>query len=234
MRLADILPHIPMRIPRRILLILASLLMGALTTIAISWHIAARGSLHRFTGQYTHPAGRFDLSILLWNSWPTPQQMRVMPGTQRGYEVRGIDFSLPGHEGDREGQRLLTLWSTRFGWPMHALESLEVYAPAGNEQAKLATDAFTRHFPHGGALQMPAALIQPTPGATSLLPAWPIPLGFAIDTALYATLAATLISLPGILKRRAWKRDGKCLHCGYEIANLPTCPECATPAQRTP
>lgn len=217
---------IPRPLLRRLLLALLCLAIGAVTTIAIAWYIAARGSLVTYTGQYTHAATPADIPWLLRDDWPTPEQVRVMPGTQRGYELRGVDCIAAGHEGDKEGGRVLTLWSSRFGWPMHALQRFELSSFGGNADVTRASEALAREFPNRGSLPLPTKLIQPATGGATTLPAWPLWLGFAVDTTLYALLAAAIISAPAVLRRRAWRKAGKCTGCGYEITDLQTCPEC--------
>lgn len=58
------------------------------------------------------------------------------------------------------------------------------------------------------------------------VPAYPIPVGFAIDTAFYAGVSWLLLFAPFALRHHMRERRGCCRACGYELGELMTCPEC--------
>ena len=62
------------------------------------------------------------------------------------------------------------------------------------------------------------------------LPARPMPLRFAFNTAFWGVIAWFVLLGPGVLKRYRRQRRGACITCGYELAGMATCPECGTPA----
>jgi hypothetical protein len=58
--------------------------------------------------------------------------------------------------------------------------------------------------------------------------------GMFAGSALYTGVVG-LAFLPLALRRWSRARHGRCLSCGYELAGLPTCPECGrTPAAPMP
>ena len=66
-----------------------------------------------------------------------------------------------------------------------------------------------------------------------VLPLHPIPIGFAVDTALYSCLWALVLIAPRQLRRTMQHRRGACVQCGYDLIGIPlredgsrTCPEC--------
>jgi hypothetical protein len=64
------------------------------------------------------------------------------------------------------------------------------------------------------------------PGASlPILPLWP---GFLVDTAFWGGAAFLVCSVPGFVRRRARRRRGRCVRCGYELAGVGggVCPEC--------
>jgi len=61
------------------------------------------------------------------------------------------------------------------------------------------------------------------------LPMTVLPLGFALNTLLAATLLLAAVQLPLALRRRARRKRGRCLSCGYDRAGVAAeaaCPEC--------
>lgn len=58
-------------------------------------------------------------------------------------------------------------------------------------------------------------------------PQWP---GFLINTLFYASLAWGFSTFIARLIKQSRVRRGLCPKCKYELATLPTCPECNTPA----
>ncbi|MEO1008651.1 MAG: hypothetical protein AAFX79_08795 [Planctomycetota bacterium] len=62
--------------------------------------------------------------------------------------------------------------------------------------------------------------------ALPLMPIWP---GFAINTAFYAAVLATMWYGQRPIRILRWNLRGRCLGCGYDVRNLATCPECGRP-----
>lgn len=104
------------------------------------------------------------------------------------------------------------------GWPMLSLSSL-VYVPAGELLPR-------------ASFQIPA---QPKSGTVSgsrqinFLPMRPIPLGFTVNSLLFAIPFTIPPILAALYRRRNRFRAGHCKSCGYSLAGLPPntpCPEC--------
>ena len=95
------------------------------------------------------------------------------------------------------------------GWPWYCLFRPVLHLPTNH---KTDTPAHT-------------ACLYPT---DKFVPTQIIASGLAINTAFYATLwGILLVALPAI-KQRLRKRRGLCARCGYEVTDLPTCPECGS------
>ncbi len=54
----------------------------------------------------------------------------------------------------------------------------------------------------------------------------PLPIGFALNTLVYAAGLWGVRYGPGRIRRFNRRRRGLCVTCGYDIAGLPRCPEC--------
>lgn len=68
----------------------------------------------------------------------------------------------------------------------------------------------------------------------TVFPYRPMPLGFTVNTLLYAALLFLLTLGLSVFKRRRRLRGGLCVRCGYDITGLTACPECGTPVLHSP
>ncbi len=200
---------------------------GALATVVECWWIAARGTLHTYVGQYAEPASRWDIPWAVRSEWPEPAGLRRMPGTQWGYGIVGIDSAASGMPGDGEGERTLTVWRTQFGWPMAAMERVELSSTSGgNAEMTRAGEVFKRAFPGSGSVTIPQELAWVVTGGSVMLPAIPVLPGFVVSTVMFGGLLAGLLIAPGLIRRRHWVQEGRCGGCGYELKGMGRCPEC--------
>lgn len=100
------------------------------------------------------------------------------------------------------------------GWPMRSLVWYWV---------RQMPDAPERHlwsFDLGG-MQGPI-------GLPRALPLRPIPVGFVVNSLLYATCVWLLMSVPFAVRRTIRRKCGRCMNCGYDLrgADHEACPEC--------
>ncbi len=77
-----------------------------------------------------------------------------------------------------------------------------------------------------GGIDLPQNLRDFGPGP--VLPYRLIPIGFAVDTALFGATWILLLPVPGLVRRGMRHRRGLCLDCGYDLqhAGHDRCPEC--------
>lgn len=116
------------------------------------------------------------------------------------------------------------------GWPMRAMESrylLEFDA----------SGATTRS--HTGCVRLnigPSRFLK-TEGVSysNLVPLRPLPLGFIVNSVLYASILLSLVAALFAIRRTLRRRRNLCPACAYNLAGLSpastTCPECGKPVR---
>jgi len=65
------------------------------------------------------------------------------------------------------------------------------------------------------------------------LPLRPLPLGFLLNTLIYAMIGSALLFAGTSLRRTIRRRRGQCLHCGYDLRGAPPGPLDAPDAPET-
>ncbi len=71
--------------------------------------------------------------------------------------------------------------------------------------------------------------LKPATTNQTLIPLTPYLPGLLADLFLLTALWYALLTAPTILQRRARRARGQCPRCGYDLQQLPTCPECGRP-----
>lgn len=211
-----------------------ALLAGLVTSIAIALYIASYGSIHSLRGMYTEPAIGNGLPSWVRDDWPAPTQIRSMPSRKPGYICVGLDCLAEGSV-DEYPPCFVTFWSSRFGWPLPALEWLEVgaFQDADKRSARVraAMAVFEERVGWRAGAAYPAWTGVGGAMDRRVIPTHPLWLGLAVDTLVYGLPSWVLIAAPGIVRRAGRRRKGLCLRCGYPLGAAAVCSECGQAAR---
>jgi hypothetical protein len=204
-------------------------LLGAATTCVVAWSCALWSPITRRGADPPDPGPDY---------WPYDEGFGTSRDRGFGYsiEVERIPREFENTEGgiDFVGWEICSLPVRDAGWPLRSLRSV----------VRAYHDPADRNG-YGPALSYPALPIGELVRRgypTDRLPAWlgarpwrrvplvPQPVGFGVDSVVFAGMWWVGLTAPVALVRRRRRRLGRCAACGYELGGLETCPECgATP-----
>ncbi len=114
------------------------------------------------------------------------------------------------------------VWEDARGWPMRSLVWHWVRRFSdGTDRRRWAIDL--------GGTQGPI-------GLPRALPLRPIPIGFFVDSLLYATCVWLMLSVPFDVRRMIRCKRGRCMKCGYDLSHAvhDVCPECGVSLSMPP
>ena len=191
-------------------ILVAFLLLGALTNIAVSWACVWFTRKTQWVEVPPPPVKRAD--GWLWKppaGWPEraqePESMR-RPGVTL---VRVVHW--------QPRRTAHQMHSIRSGWPWNAMES-RWESPSQQAPVESSYD-FGIQVVSGSRF-----------GYGVSLPLRPIPRPFVLNAIAYSMLGGVPWYLMRVVKRRVRATRGHCTSCGYSVIGLERCPECGAPA----
>jgi hypothetical protein len=197
--------------------------LGALLTIATAWALILRSFPYEALA---------DEAAIKWirpapPHWPQP--LYLDESRAAGIRLRGQQALY--RRADPATLAVYQTWILESGWPMLALSSFQQFETSGP------TGSTTEHST-GVARGIPIGAWRSEAARGSILsfgylPVAILPLGFLINTLFYTAITGGAHTAFVAVRRRRRSRRGHCPTCNYDLATLPTCPECGTPRARS-
>ncbi len=184
--------------------VIALMLLGAVATILVAWGCEIFATVAVIDLSTTGPQRTRPPEVE--GTWTTAGQFQIAVGfgrTSMWYTGLG--------SGD--------VGIHRAGWPFRALQYQLDESAASRFMAPTARPRW--------ALVVPPRLIVPRFLSDCPLPLRPLPVGFVLDTLIYASIVIPLAAwLAARVRARARRRRGLCPSCGYPVGVSPVCTEC--------
>lgn len=213
---------------RRILLCVGiGLLLNAVVT-AVCW--LAQPEIF----QRQHSVSTLNISGANRSAWSISRTDYLLHGRRWSASGRPTELNNPQPRPEGEMAVAMSGFQYQFGFPFRSVQ----FRDAAAEHYQYGPDypAFTHAVDITHTLPvwkrgLPTGL---TSRRHQLLPLDPVLPGFVLNTLVYASLPALVLTAFHLRAQRR-RRQSRCPGCGYPVAGLPTCPECgqaiATPTQ---
>lgn len=212
------------------MMVLVSLLLGAVVNIAIAWSLAAFVGVPPPPARQIPPAQPPTWPGQVSDWWPEPNEVHIgrwwccttvhafAHSVRRWEDLNALTKA-------SEAMLSCNLYIAQWGWPMRSLE----FQWPHSQNMLVSIWLFKR--PTEAALRtgLPVSTsITRSPERTHL-PLMPVWQGFVVNSLAYSAIIAASLLAPGAARRARRRRRGQCLACGYELAGLAMCPECGPP-----
>ena len=190
--------------------------IGAAATVLVAWvcTLAPIG-----------PGARRPIDDL---AWPCDVPAKWPPAA-----LMCTEYSGPGHTSTfwqwSSGGRGNEIIRWRAGLPFSAckVDTLAEYGPPPGATPTIPGPVAYYYLNHDGFRLIRWGVYRQGDLVLPFRPLWP---GFALDSAFYGGLTFLVWTGPGFLRRRARRRRGRCIACGYDLRGLAACPECGDAA----
>lgn len=220
---------------RCVLRILLFGFIGVVMTVAVAWACARWSHYSSHLGEQMHPVSEVEWPRHMRDLWPPPKEateelgigvlgIAVGVSIKEVYSERGVIERRGRFEYRAYPPGTLNLTVYDFGFPVRSMRYVThgCVSPVPPERYdQLGRAAEAAGFRSGFRLSK-------VPGVR-VLPLWPIPAGFALDTLIFGTGAWVLVATPRRLRRGIRRRRGKCPACGYPVGVSDDCTECGEP-----
>jgi hypothetical protein len=217
-------------------LVVVSILLGVVINITVAWGLAGLVGVPPPPGKQLLPAQPLSWPRQVPEGWPAPSEVHIgrwwcctTIHAFGGHSVRRLE-ELNALTKASEEMISCNLHISQWGWPMR---SLEIQWPH-SQNMLVSIWLFKRPTEPALRTGLPVSTTLTRSSERTHLPLMPVWPGFVINSLVYATLAGVAVCCPGVVRRAARRRSGRCVMCGYEVAGLARCPECGVPCGQSP
>lgn len=216
---------------RQAVLVALCVLLGTITTVAISWYASTdQRSLHASGSMVVRT--RPDWSTPVRADWPEQPAPRSLLRNW-AYGSLLTQFSETAMDDFPWTVPIYYVSRYSYGWPIPALSYWEcgVFPREHFSATAVSTEIPLDDLRDGLDIPRRRPALRPVK-----LPVVPRPIGFPVNVAVHSTAWATLLFggwalLRAFVRRRRF-RAGRCTACAYELRGLAVCPECGTERRR--
>jgi hypothetical protein len=205
---------------RRLLNVGACLFIGIVINVGVAWWaiVRAQGRSAFDTPQNDRSKTR-NWPSAAPDDWPDAERRDVKHaewGPTWGVDEEwAITWGIPGSSFEYQ------MFLTEAGWPWHSLRAVGGWRfDEHTKEQRLLGNAITRGLTRERGEGRHRKL--------TTFPMAPIPLGFAANSILFASLIGLPIGGVRRARRALRVRRGLCIHCAYPLGTSTTCPECGT------
>lgn len=217
---------------RPVALAALSIGLGLVLSIAFSWAMAYR---HCYTTSSHDTLDSSDWIQSVPSDWPEKPDWTMITRTFGCTRFEAVasppDWSL-----------ILTV--TQSGWPLRSMYtkrfiagrmyvnhgSIESFVSYTRERARSPTSYSNPGLGTESGLYLHDGPVQSMARNEVRLPLRLMPIGFIINWLAWSALVLLLMFGISTLMQLRRRQNGLCVRCGYPTTNLPSCPECGTPA----
>jgi len=214
---------------RRLALIGALLIAGAIVNVAVAWACAAWAQQDRWTSERAIDVPHRWPEYLARLGWPAPVSATVREGIGVGATVVEIAGGDPDAAWERSGpgsdKTYVSLEVRQFGVPFRGLQ-WELHGIRAGPRGKDMVEAAFQAAGMRTGIDVSGLVGATRTGRIRSLPLTPLWPGVFVNTLFYAVALGLLFVVPNALRRRLRRRRGQCVAYGYPIGASPVCAEC--------
>jgi hypothetical protein len=175
--------------------------------------------------QRQHSVSSLNISGANRSAWSISRTDYLLHGRRWSASGRPTEVDNPPPHPEGEMAVAMSGFQYQFGFPFRSLQFRDIAAEQyqyRNGHPMYVSQQDTTHTLPVWKPGLPTGL---TSTRHQLLPLDPVLPGFLLNTLVYASLPALVLTAAHLRAHRR-RRQSRCPACGYPVAGLPTCPEC--------
>lgn len=216
------------------------LFLGAIINILAAWSCALWSGTNSEVSISSNLGGKEFDPALVPKRVQKIHESYLLPELKVNYEINSSRLATSYYvytiRSLENAKHFMETASLHVGWPVRSLAAYHIYYIKPGETND-ETDRIIEVWESGTLFvlgERRTILGRPLWPPQKLLPYYPIWLGFAINTILYAIAMKVLLFIPWMLRRNSRLLKGQCLKCSYSLRGnySSCCPECGWGGKR--